>query len=368
MWGRIAALIVKEFRSLWKDPKVRGVLIVPPLIQVVIFAYAANFDVTNARLGIWDEDRTVHSRELVERFERSTAFAHALTITTAEEASAAIAAERVAAVLHLGPRFAADLAAGRTARVQLLIDGRHSNTALIVNGYAGRIVEAFARERVREAGVSGGVSLVTRAWFNPNLESQWYILPGLVVLLTFSMTMMVTALSVAREREIGTFDQLLVTPLRPMEILVGKTVPPVVIGFGEAHLMLAAAVFWFHVPFTGNLLLLYGGLLLFLVSGVGIGLALSSVSQTQQQAILGVFLYLAPAIILSGYATPIANMPEWCQALSTLTPIRYMLVVARGVFLEAMPLELAWPQLWPMALIGAVTMAFATWLFRSRLA
>lgn len=363
MWGRIRALIVKEFRSLWKDPKVRGVLVVPPLIQVIIFAYAANFDVSQARLAVWDEDRSVHSRALIERFEVSDAFRRVETIDNPEAASAAIAAERVVAVLHVGPRFAADLTAGRTARVQLLIDGRRSNTAQIVNGYAGRIVEAFARERVG----AGGVSLVTRAWFNPNLESRWYILPGLVALLTFSMTLMVTALSVARERELGTFDQLLVTPLRPMEILAGKTIPPVIIGFGEAHLMLIAAVFWFDVPFTGSLLLLYAALIVFLLSGVGIGLAVSSVSQTQQQAILGVFLYLAPAIILSGYATPIANMPGWCQWLSLLTPNRYMLVLSRGIFLEALPLELAWPQLWPMALIGVATMAFATWLFRKRL-
>ncbi len=364
MWGRIRALVVKEFRSLWKDPKVRGVLVLPPLIQVIIFAYAANFDVSQARLGIWDEDRSVHSRALVERFEISDAFRRIETIDNPQAASAAIAAERGVAVLHTGPRFAPHLLPGLPARVQILIDGRRSNTAQIVNGYAGRIVEAFARERV---GAGGGVALVTRAWFNPNLESQWYILPGLVAMLTFSMTMMVTALSVARERELGTFDQLLVTPLRPTEILVGKTIPPVVIGFGEAHLMLAAAVFWFEVPFTGSLLLLYGSLIVFLLSGVGIGLAVSSVSQTQQQAILGVFLYLTPAIILSGYATPIANMPEWCQWLSLLTPNRYMLVLSRGIFLEALPLELAWPQLWPMAVIGVATMAFATWLFRKRL-
>ena len=171
MWGRIRALIVKEFRSLWKDPKVRGVLVVPPLIQVIIFAYAANFDVSNARLGIWDEDRSVHSRSLAERFEISDAFRRVETIDNPDAASDAIAAERVVAVLHIGPRFAADLLAGRPARVQLLIDGRRSNTALIVNGYAGGIVEALARER---AGIAtGGVALVTRAWFNANLVRQW---------------------------------------------------------------------------------------------------------------------------------------------------------------------------------------------------
>jgi len=230
------------------------------------------------------------------------------------------------------------------------------------------IVERYNRAWLREHGGSQPPAHIeTRAWFNPNLESRWFFLPGIVGIITLLVTMLVTAMSVAREREQGTFDQLLVTPMRPVELLIGKALPGFIIGIGEASVIVLAAVLWFKVPLLGSLLTLYTGILLFLLSGVGVGLMISSFATTQQQGLLGAFMFLVPAIILSGFATPIRNMPEVVQYITLVDPLRYFLVVLRGVFLEGMPFHLLIDQFWPMALIGTVALGIADWLFRHRM-
>lgn len=367
MWRRIRSLVVKEFKALWKDRKSRFVLIVPPIVQLILFANAATFDVSGVSLGVWNEDTAHPARELVSRFEGSSAFRIVAAYDNPADVADAISAQRVKAVLHVGQTFSADMLAGRVAQVQLLLDGRRSNSALIVQNYAATIVGRFNEERARAAGVSVGLLLETRAWFNPNFDSPWFILPGLNVLLTAVATLLITALSVARERELGTFEQLLVTPLRPMEILLGKTVPSLCIGFVEANIIAAFSVWFYGVPFIGQILLFHAGIVVFALSTIGIGLVISSIARTQQQAILGVFLFLSPAMILSGFATPIANMPQWCQMLTYLNPIRYMMTLTRGVFLQDLPWALAWHQLWPMMVIGAATLGYATWLFARKL-
>ena len=367
MWRRILALILKEFRAIWKDPKSRYIVIVPPLIQAVLFAQAATFEVTRVALGVWNEDRALAATELLSRFDGSPAFRLAGSFDNPAEVAEAVSAERVKAVLHIGQTFSADVLAGRPAKVQLLLDGRRSNTALIVQNYAAEIVARYDLERLQSTGLAGQVSMETRAWFNPNYDSKWFILPGLTVLLTAIATLLITALSVARERELGTFEQLLVTPLRPLEIAVGKTVPALAIGFVEANAIAALAVWFYGVPFLGNILLFHLGIAVFVLSTIGVGLVISSIVKTQQQAILGVFMFNVPAIILSGFATPIANMPQWCQWITFIDPIRYMLVLTRGVFLEDLPWPLALDQLWPMALIGVLTLSFSTWLFARKL-
>lgn len=364
MWNRLRALILKEFLSLLKDRKIRFVLIMPPLVQMVLFANAATFDVSGVTLGIWNEDRSALAAELVQRFAQSPAFARIATYDRPEEVADGITEQRVVAVLHLGQRFSADLKSGRAPQAELVLDARRSNTALIAESYAQSIVQDYTAGLSRHRVLP---DIVTRAWFNPNLSSQWFILPGLVALLSIVLALLTTALSVARERELGTFDQLLVTPLRPFEIVIGKTLPSFIIGLGTAGLLSLVAVLIYRVPFVGDPLILFTGLAVFLLSGVGIGLAISSVAHTQQQAILGVFLFLAPAIILSGFGTPIENMPHWCQLLTRIDPIAYMLVLARGVFLQDMQWDVALTQLWPMALIGIATFGFATWLFGRRL-
>lgn len=369
MWTRIRALVVKEFLAIWRDKRSRVVLIVPPIVQLLVFGYAATFDVTHIATAIYNEDAGLPSRDLIARFEGSPAFDVTARIEREEQIAELIDPRQVSLVLHIGQDFSRDIRSRQPARIQLIVDGRESNTALIVLGYAGAIVAEFNRDWARSHGQpQPPASLVTRAWFNPNLETRWFFIPGIVAILTLVVTMVVTALSVAREREVGTFEQLLVTPLRPAEILIGKSLPAYIIGLGEATVIVAAAVFWFGIPFRGELALLYAGLTLYLLAAIGVGLMISSISRTQQQAILGAFLFVVPAVILSGFATPIANMPEVVQHLTLLNPVRYFLIVVRGLFLEGLPAELVVRQLWPMALIAAVSLTAAAWMFRHRMA
>ncbi len=368
MWKRIFALMIKEFLALLKDKPSRFVLIGPPLIQLMVFGYAATFDLKHASYAVLNEDPGFVSRDLAAAFRGSPSFTQVAQLTHEGEIAPLIDRKAALMVVRIGPRFSADLLSGHPAPVQIIVDGRNSNTALLTVNYARAIVDRFNRDW---AAAHGGnrfpAHVETRAWFNPNLESRWFFVPGIVGLLTLVVTMLVTALSVAREREQGTFDQLLVTPLRPAEILIGKALPGFLIGVAEATLIVLVAVFWFDVPLLGSLLTLYTGILLFLVSAVGVGLMISSLAVTQQQGLLGAFFFLVPAIILSGFATPIANMPPLVQDITLLNPMRYFLAVLRGVFLEGTPFRLLIHQFWPMAVIGVVALAIAGWLFRHRM-
>ncbi|HEX3984063.1 MAG TPA: ABC transporter permease [Acidisoma sp.] len=357
MLRRILALMAKELAGLWKDRKTRFVILIPPLLQVFVFAYAATYDVSHVALGIWNEDAGQQSAELVRRFAGSPAFAATALIESPTEAAAAIDGKQVAAVLHLPQTFSADIIAGRPAEVQLLIDGRRSNTALLVQSYAAEII-ADAESNLYTPRLPP-ITLLTRDWFNPTLESQWFILPGLVAVLSLMMAMLVSALSLARERELGTFEQLLVTPLRPTEILIGKALPGIIVGWIDANLVIAAALIWFHVPLHGSLLLLEAMILLYMLAGVAIGLVISTITQTQQQAMLGVFVIASPMIVLSGYAAPVDNMPWEAEMLGRLDPVRWMLVIARGLFLQDLPAVLVLQTAVPIAAIALVTFATA---------
>ncbi|MBK1701958.1 ABC transporter permease [Thiococcus pfennigii] len=369
MGARILALIVKEFLALFRDKRSRFVIVVPPLIQLLVFGYAATYDLDEAPFAVYDRDGGHAARDLLARFEGSPAFELERRIGSAGEIAGVIDAREVLLVVQVDQRFTADLAAGRQAKVQFLIDGRNSNTAQTVLDYASQIVAGFNRDWAAAHGLQGPpVSLVTRAWYNPNLESRWFFVTGLVGILTLVVTMMVTAMSVAREREQGTFDQLLVTPLRPAEILIGKAVPGLLIGLFEVSVVVLLAVVWFQVPLVGSLTVLYTGVVLFLFAAVGVGLMISSLAVTLQQALLGAFLFMVPAVILSGFATPIANMPEPVQWLTLIDPLRYYLVIVRGVFLEGAGFGLLIHQMWPLAGIALVTLVTAAWLFRHRMA
>ncbi|HLY97052.1 MAG TPA: ABC transporter permease, partial [Sideroxyarcus sp.] len=282
MWGRILALVIKEFIALLKDKRSRVVLIGPPLIQLMIFGYAATFDLRNVPFAVYNEDRGAASRELLAAFDGSPTFGRVAQISREGEIAPLVDSKRALMVIHLGPHFSADLLSGRSAAMQVIVDGRNSNTAMLAVNNVRDIVDRFNREWASTHGGSLPPAYIeTRAWFNPNLESRWFFLPGIVGLLTLLVTLLVTAFSVAREREQGTFDQLLVTPLRPVEILIGKTLPGFIIGLLEATIIILAAVFWFKVPLLGSLLTLYTGILLFLLSGVGVGLMISSFAVTQ---------------------------------------------------------------------------------------
>lgn len=365
---RLLALIHKEFLALLKDPRSRMVLIVPPMIQLLVFGYAATFDLKDISYALYNEDRGTASRELVAAFDGAPAFHRVATLHAEGEIAPLVDKRAVLVVLRIGPRFSADLQSRGSAPVQVIVDGRNSNTAMIALNYVRAIVDDFNRAWIAAHGLqTPPAHLETRAWFNPNLESRWFFIPGIIGMLTLVTTMLVTALTVAREREQGTFDQLLVTPLRPGEILLGKALPGFLIGMVQGTAILLIATLWFKVPLLGSLSALYAGLALFLLSGVGAGLLISSLAVTQQQGLLGAFLFMVPAVILSGFATPIANMPAVVQTITLIDPLRYFLVILRKVFLEGAGFDVLMGQFWPMAVIGGVSLILASWLFRHRL-
>lgn len=368
MWQRIYALMIKEFLALLKDKMSRSVIIVPPIMQLLVFSYAATFDLREIPYAVFNEDGGAASRELLAGFSGSPNFRELGAISHEDEIAPLIDSRKALLVIHIGPTFSRDLLTGSPGPVQIIVDGRNSNTALIVLNYARTITNGFNQSWNESRQNSGPVArLVTRAWFNPNLESRWFIVPGIVGLLTLVVTMLVTALSVAREREQGTFDQLLVTPLRPFEILVGKVLPGIIIGGAEASVIVLAAVLWFKVPLRGSIFSLYTGILLFLFSSAGVGLMISSLAVTMQQGLLGAFMFLVPSIILSGFATPISNMPPLVQHITLLNPMRYFMFILRGVFIEGTPFHLLLGQFWPLAAIALINLTLAAYLFRRRM-
>lgn len=368
MLHRIFALVIKELLAVLKDVKSRMVLIGPPIIQLLVFGYAATYDLNHVPFAVYNEDPSQPSRDLIARFQGAPAFQEVDRVHSDAQVARLIDTRKALMVLHIDRRFSRDLLRGDPAQVQLILDGRNSNTALLVMGYANTIMSDFDTWwAARHGGFKPPATLDIRARFNQNLDSQWFIVPGIVALLTQVVTLLVTALSVAREREAGTFDQLLVTPMRPIDILIGKSIPGLLIGTVEATFIIIAGVLWFHVPLRGSLAPLYLGLFLFVLSVIGIGLMISSLSVTQQQALLGTFLFMVPSIILSGFATPIANMPPLIQDITYLNPMRYFLIIVRSVFLEGSSMRSLTPQYWPMIAIGLATLAMAGLLFRRRL-
>ncbi len=365
---RILRLAQKEFLALLRDKKSRMVLIVPPLVQLIVFSYAATFDLNHISYAVWNEDPGLYSRQVLARFAGSPNFQLLKAVNSEGEVRSLIDNRKVLLVLHIRSTFSRDLLAGRPGTVEALVDGRQSNTAMILMGYVQTIVLDYSNDFVAQNGLTPPIApLSIRAWYNPNLKSRWFIVPGIVGLLTLVVSLLVTALSVAREREDGTFDQLLVTPLRPFDIIMGKIIPGFVIGFAESTAIVLVAVFLFHVPLRGTLLALYLGIFLFTLSGLGVGLMISSLVATQQQGLLGAFLFLVPSIILSGFATPIANMPQFIQDMTLINPLRYFLVILREVFLQGAGVRILLPEYGALAAIGIGSLLMAGHFFRKRI-
>lgn len=364
MFGRIRSLIIKEMLALWRDPKSRFVMIVPPLIQLAVFSYACTYDVKQVSLALLNQDGGRAARELVARVAGAPAFADLVMVDTEEQLRDAIDSRRAMAGLRIPQDFSRKVEQGNGASVQVILDGRRSNSAQIVSGYVQNIVTAHNAELAPATRIP---TLMARSWFNPNLESIWVVVPGLVGVLTQVVALVVTALSVARERELGTFEQLLVTPLRPWEILVGKTMPALLIGLIESSLIIAVAGWWFEVPMTASLVLVYAAVVAFVASVIGVGLFISALCSTQQQAILGAFFFLVPTMILSGFATPVENMPDWLQVVTQANPVRHFLHLIWGLFLKGIGPEQAWDSIWPMLVIAAVTLTGSALAFRRRL-
>ena len=375
MLNRIKRLIIKEFLSAWRDPRSRVVLIVPPLIQMVIFSFAATHEVRNVSLGIYAEDTGNAARELIARFHAiPVTFSRVVVFNDLVSIRRAIDTQDVVAVLHIGPSFSRNLEGDRSSSIQILLDGRRPNVALVVQGYLNRIIQDFVQDRKEYGNPSASRTnasqfgfLVPRMWFNENLNPIWSSVPAILGIQINVVALLLCALSVARERELGTFEQLLVSPLRPTEILIGKTVPGVILGFGVGVVMIATAILVFRLPFAGSVFTLLGAMLLFLLATVGVGLFISSLAKTQQQAFLGAFTYVVPASILSGLATPFENIPEWLRWIAYLNPVQYMISVSRAMFLEGPPATEVMNMIWPLAPIALVTLTAAAWLFRKRM-
>lgn len=368
MFYRIIALIIKEFHAIWRDQKSRAILVIPPIIQLFVFAFAATLEVKNVTIGIVNRDSGAQSIELIERFKGTPTFSHVVYLADLNSAREFLDNQEGIAVLSFHPQFSKNLLSEQTADIQLLLDGRKSNSSQIVAGYAGAIIQQYNLDFAAQRGMAlQSITLVPRNLFNPNLLYYWYNIPSLCGILILVVALIITALSVARERELGTFDQLLVSPVRPVEIMTGKLLPSIIISMIEGSFIIFAAVFIFKVPFTGSLALLYLSMFIFSTCVVGVGLFISSLCNTQQQAILGSSVFLTPSIILSGFATPIENMPSWLQPFTYLVPLRYFLVIAKGIFLKEMPFDIVLSNLWPMVIISIATLSAATWFFHHKL-
>ena len=366
--ARLRSIIIKELWAVLRDPRTRIILLVPPIVQLLIFGLATTLEVKNMTLGVLDRDGGAWSQEVLQRIAGSPNVTRIISLHGEPELREAINLQRVIAALRFDPHFSADVSSGRGGVIGVVSDGRRSNAAQIVSSYLDQIaasVGATVTSTKSPQPVASG-SIVLN-WFNRNLDYLWFTMPALIAVMSAISAMSVVAQSVARERELGTYDQLMVSPLRVGEILVGKMVPPVLVGTFVTTVYVLLIPFAFGVPLTGSVVLLYGALFIYLLALTGVGMLVSVLSATQQQAFLGMFLVAIPMILLSGYASPVDNMPGWLQVVAHLDPTTYFLRVTEGVFLKAMPARDVLDNCWPLALICVGTLSASALLFRSRM-
>ena len=365
--AQIAALIRKELLALFKEPSSRALLIAPALMQSLLFGYGATYDLTNVPYAVLDQSRGAASVELLARLDGTGVFHRAATLTSSTQIAEMIDNNQALVVLSIPADFEQRLNQGQSAPLQVILDGRNSSTAASAASYVGSIVASYNAAQASGTGMAGGIRIERRAWFNPNLESRWNMMPGLIAALSMLQTLLLAALSVAREREQGTFDQLLVTPLTPMQILIGKALPSILIGLLQSTIIFLIIRFWFEIPMQGSVGLLYFGLIVFTVASVGVGLSISALSLTMQQAMLYTFLLIMPLMLLSGLFTPVRNMPEVLQLATYANPLRFGMDIVRRVYLEGAGLIDIWRQFIPLLVLAATTLPLAAWLFRNRL-
>lgn len=367
MWRRIGTLILKELQALLQDRQSRALLIVPVVLQLAIFPFAATLEVKNNTLGIFNQDTGAESIELIQRLSRAQAFTRMVYVHSEPQLRRVIDGQEALLVLRFAPTFSRAVAAGHAAPIQAILDGRRSNGAQIALGYVRQILQGYLDEHDRSQARAQKSELVVRHWFNPNLDYVRHIIPSLVAIITTISTLIVTSLSVAREREHGTLDQLLVSPLTPGMIMVGKSVPALIVATAQASIILGAGVFVYRIPFQGSLALLYASMFFYILALAGFGLLISSLCSTQQQAFLGVFSFMMPAVLLSGFPSPVENMPRWLQYIDWFNPLRHFIVIVKGVFLKDVGVRELMHPLWPLLVIAVLTLASADWLFRRRL-
>jgi ABC-2 type transport system permease protein len=376
MFRRLKQMLIKEFIQVFRDKRTRFVLIGPPIIQMLVFGYAATFDIHHVPTVVVDLDHSQESRELVSRFTSSPYFDVQRQLTDSRQLGDMIERGDATVGLEIHAGFAQNLRKGQTAPLQVIVDATNSNTALVASGYINQIALRFAQEYQLDhihriapqlVEVMPSVSLEARPWYNPGLSSRWFFVPGIVGSLTLVLVIILTAFAVVREREIGTLEQIMVTPIRPFEFILGKTLPFFLIGLLDVSLIAVVGTLWFQVPFRGSVLVLLVGAVLFLLCMLGVGLLISTVSSTQQQAMVTAFFFIMPAITFSGFGFPIATMPHWMQLCSYAIPLRYFLIVLRGVYLKGVGMDVLWPQMAAMAGLGFALLTLAILRFHKAL-
>ncbi|MBI4909820.1 MAG: ABC transporter permease [Acidobacteria bacterium] len=378
---RIREIIVKELRQSFREPRTRALMFIPPIIQFLVFGFVVNLDVERSKLAWYDQDNSPASRELRASFESSEYFIVTNTPSNPAELQDLMDRESVHSGVVVPPGFAEDLARGRSTRIQMLVEGTNSNTASILVNYAsdivrtyssGRMVDLITQKRMARGGQiakmqAPGIDLQQRVWFNPELKSRNYFIPGVAVNIITIVTLMLTAMAIVREKEIGTMEQLMVTPIKPIELMLGKTLPFAVVGLFDLTLIVILGILVFRIPFAGNAFLLLGASILFLFTTLGVGILISTVSNTQQQANLSTFFFFQPAFMLSGFAFPIRSMPEPVQWLTMVNPLRYFVEICRGVFLKGSGFDVLWPQFAALAVFGFCIITFSALRFHKRL-
>lgn len=376
MLARLKQMLIKEFIQVFRDKRTRFILIGPPVIQMLVFGYAATYEIRHVPTVVLDLDHSQESRELISRFTSSPYFDVQRQLANSRELGDLIERGDATAGIEIDAGFADKLRSGQTAPLQVIVDATNSNTALIASGYISQIALEFAGEYQRGRiyriapqlmEVMPSVELEPRPWYNPDLKSRWFFVPGIIGSLTLVLVVTLTAFAVVREREIGTLEQIMVTPIRPVEFILGKTLPFFIIGLFDVTLIAVVGSLWFQVPFRGHVSVLTTGAVLFLLCMLGVGLLISTVSATQQQAMVTAFFFIMPAITFSGFGFPISTMPHWMQLCSYAIPLRYFLVVIRGTYLKGVGMDILWPQMAAMGGLGVALLTAAVLRFHKAL-
>ena len=370
---RLLCMIKKEFIQIFRNSKMRAIVLIMPLVQSMVFGYAVTTDVKQVTTAVYDQARTPESRDLVDRFIHSGYFSVKQTIHSDREMDELIDRGIVAAIIRIPPDFSGKLASGTTVAVQIVVDGTDSNTAGVVLYYAGKIIRNDAIEILRKrtdrpGWEATGVHLQTRAWFNENLTSRNFYVPGVIASIVMLVTLLLTSMSVVREKEMGTMEQIIVTPITSAEFIIGKTMPSFILGFVNMIFVTLISVFWFDIPVRGSIVTLLVANGFFLMTTIGAGLFISTLSDTQQQAMMSAFFFYLPAVLLSGFMFPIANMPDVVQAFTYLNPLRYFLIVIRGIFLKGVGVAILWPQILALFVLGSLILTLAVKRFHKNLA
>lgn len=367
----IRELVRKEFIQLFRDKKTRPILIIAPLVQLLVFGYVVNYDIKDIRVALLDQAQTRESRMLVDAFDANEIFRITHIAFDSRETDELLQAGEVDIFVHIPPDFSRRIYERRTAHVQIIADGSMSNMAAVRIAYTVSVLESLSRRLLQELYPQrldyGKVDMRLRTWYNPNLDSQNFFVPGIIAFMVMLISLLFTSMAIIKEKEAGTMEQLIVTPLRPIELIVGKTIPYIAISLGQMVVVAAFAVYWFDLPVAGSVALLFLAACVFLLSTLGVGLFISTISTTQQQAMMTTFFFILPFFMLSGFVFPIANMPEFVQWLTYLNPLRYFLVIIRGIFLKGIDMHVLWPQYVAMTLLGLAVFTAAILRFRKRL-